>query len=635
MRFFSFSMTPWRSATLASPSILLFGFLLTCPEALLAPATGADTSSRVSKPVAGVDGLLRGDRSPVDLGISPDGEWIVTANETSDSASLIRVADLTLVDEIAISDHPTHVAFAPDGKSVLVTSDWAGVMHVLQIDDEHGKLVIGASIAIGGLPCGIAVSPDSKTAYVGLMASAEIAEVDLVAHQVRRKFATGNWPRYLTLTHAGDRLAVGLAGDSEVAVIDTSSGETMYAEPLSSGINLGQMVTSGDGLYAYFPWMVYRTNPINVRNIQLGWVLASRMGRVRLDGAAYREAMSLDVPGTAVADTHDVVITSHDKRLVASSSGTHELLVYRLPDAPFVAEGGPGDLIDPQLRIDRDRFKRIEVGGRPMGMAIADDDRTVFVANYLKNSVQVVDVESSRVVGEIDLGSDSSDDPNRRLARAGMEIFYDAERSLDQWYSCQTCHQSGGTNSRMMDTLNDETEMSYKTVLPLQNVTRTAPWTWHGWQTDLDDAMHRSIVSSMQGSSPERGEKEALIAFLTTLEYPPNPFRDEAGRLSESAQRGKSVFEGKQAACLDCHTGPLFTDGEIHDVGTGSETDHYVGYNTPSLVGTYAKVRWLHHGRAKSLLDVVSDRHSPEKVNGTAPLSAEDAKDLVEYLKSL
>ncbi|WP_186776411.1 beta-propeller fold lactonase family protein [Rubripirellula reticaptiva] len=584
-------------------------------------------SPKAGSPVASIVG----DRSPVDLAISLDGKWIVTANETSNSASLIRVADQLLVDEIAIGDHPANITFTPDGQLVLVTSDWSGTMHVLRIDDGQEKLRVQKAVSIGKLPCGIAVSPDSSTAYVGLVASAEIAEVDLVSGSVRRKFATGNWPRYLTLNHDGTRLAVGLAGQSEIAVIDVRSGETLYTEPLSSGINLGQMLTSADGTYAYFPWMVYRTNPINVRNIQLGWVLASRMGRVRLDGPSYREAASLDEPGLAVADSHDLVLTSGDERLVASSSGTHELLVYRLHDMPFIAEGGPGDLIDPQLRFNPQRFNRIEVGGRPMGMAIAKDDRTVFVANYLKNSVQVVDINSSEVVFEIDLGAASE----KTLARTGMEIFYDAERSLDQWYSCQTCHQGGGTNSKMMDTFNDGTEMSYKTVLPLQNVTRTDPWTWHGWQTDLTDAMHRSVVSSMQGSAPEPSDKAALIAFLGTLQHPPNPFRNADGSLSESALRGRSVFESRNAACLDCHSGELFTDGEIHDVDTGSQTDHYQGYNTPSLLGTYAKVRWLHNGRAKSLMEVVTDRHSPDKVSGNDPLSESEAADLVEYLKSL
>ena len=77
------------------------------------------------------------------------------------------------------------------------------------------------------------------------------------------------------------------------------------------------------------------------------------------------------------------------------------------------------------------------------------------------------------------------------------------------------------------------------------------------------------------------------------------------------------------------------TDGQIHDVGLGSDNDAYKGYNPPSLVGVYRKVRFLHSGRARDLERVVNDLHSPGRVNGEADLSEKEAADLIEYLKSL
>jgi YVTN family beta-propeller protein len=569
------------------------------------------------------------DRSPVDLASSPDEQWIVTANQTSDSVSLIQTSDGTVVDEIACGSHPVDIEFTPDGGQIVVSTQWAGHLDVFSIVDQRLEKV--ASIDVGHQPHGIAISPDGTKAYAGLVASAEVAEIDLQQYQVLRRFDVGNWPRYLTLSNDGKRLAVGNGGDGNIMVIDTVSGEQLYDEPLANGTNLGQMRTSADGKYAYFTWMVYRTNPISIGNIRRGWVLASRIGRVRLDGSAYREAISLDVPGQAIADPHDLVISADQNRLVASASGTHELLVYRLPDLPFVAHGGPGDLIDRQLQRDRDRFDRIEVGGRPMGLRIASDNRTVYVANFLRNSVQVVDIESKEVKSEIELGGPHT----KTLARKGMELFYDGRLSLDQWYSCHSCHQDGGVNARPMDTMNDGSEDTLKTVLPLHDVTKTFPWTWHGWQENLSDAMHKSITSTMQGEPPSAADKQALIAYLGTLKPPPNPFRQSDGGLSEAAQRGKRVFYGRKAACADCHNGPHYSDGKIHDVGLGRESDRYEGYNTPSLVGLYRKVRFLHSGRARDLDRVINDLHSPEKVNGEGELSEQESADLIEFLKSL
>ncbi len=569
------------------------------------------------------------DRSPVDLAVTPDGRWLITANETSNSVSLVNVASGQLVDEMACGSHPADVEITPDGKLFLVSGSWSGDVTVLSLaDDRLQKL---DTIDVGFQPSGIAIAPDSKTAFVGLVASGEVAEIDLTSRKLRRRIAVGKWPRFLSISTDGTRLAVGCSGSGDIAVVDTDSGELLYEEPLANGVNLGQMVTSADGRYTYFTWMVYRTNPITIGNIRRGWVLASRIGRVRLDGPADREAISLDVPGMAVSDPHGIVISGDGNRLVASAAGTHELLVYRLGDLPFVSTGGPGDLIDRQLQYDRERFYRIDVGGRPLGLQMAKDNRTVFVANYLRNCVQTVDLETSEVIRETDLGGPKQ--PS--LARQGMAIFYDGQRSLDQWYSCHSCHQNGGVNSKPMDTMNDGTEMTLKAVLPLQNVHDTAPWTWHGWQENLTDAMHKSITSTMLGKAPSDHDKQALIAYLQTLQEPPNPFRGPNGELSAAAKRGEVVFNSSKAACADCHHGPYFTDGKIHDVGLGSKTDYYDGYNTPSLRGLYRKVRWLHNGRARSLERVVNDLHSPEKVAGSGTLTEQESADLIAYLKSL
>ena len=291
--------------------------------------------------------------------------------------------------------------------------------------------------------------------------------------------------------------------------------------------------------------------------------------------------MTLDERGKAVADPHGIGLTSDEEWLVASASGTHELLVYRLPGLVLQDFGGPGDHIDPLLVHDDRRYYRVPLGGRPMGLRIAKDNRRVFVANYLDNSVQVVDLDRRQVVQTIALGG--SETPS--LARRGEAIFYDGRRSLDQWYSCHSCHYEGGTNATVMDTLNDGSIRTFKTVLPLYNVAKTAPWTWHGWQKDLGAAMHKSLTETMLGPPPSDDDVAALVAFLSSFEPPPNPHRAAEGGLSEAARRGEAVFRSAKAGCANCHRGECFTDGEIHDVGLGSPRDEYEGYNTPSLVG--------------------------------------------------
>jgi cytochrome c peroxidase len=108
----------------------------------------------------------------------------------------------------------------------------------------------------------------------------------------------------------------------------------------------------------------------------------------------------------------------------------------------------------------------------------------------------------------------------------------------------------------------------------------------------------------------------------------------EAG-LSDEAKRGRQLFAGEVAGCATCHSGPYFTDGQVHDVGLASRYDKYDGYNTPSLLGIANRASYLHHGRARTLAELLTDLHSPQKVSGTRALEPQELRDLVAYLESL
>jgi YVTN family beta-propeller protein len=568
------------------------------------------------------------DRSPVDLVLTADEQWLLTANQTSDSVSLVRTDTGEVVAEAPCGRRPSALALCPDGRRVLVTGTYSGDLTVLEIDGLMLKAV--GSVDLGFEPRGVAVSPDGRLAYVALTTASALAIVDLERLAEVSRIEVGRWPRYLALSPDGSRLAVGTSGDRGVSVVDTGSRRMIYQEKFS-GIDIGQMQVSADGQYVYVPWMVYRHNPITPGNIRLGWVLASRIARVRLDGPARREAIALDPRGQAVSDPHGLALSPDEHWLVSAASGTQELLVYRLPDLPFQDYGGPGDHIDPGLLNDADRFYRVPLGGRPMAVRFAKDGKRVFVANYLSNAVQVVDLETRSVVQTLDLGG--SVEPT--LARRGEAIFYDGRRSLDQWYSCHSCHYEGHTNAVPMDTRNDGSNRSFKTVLSLRNVTRTGPWTWHGWQEDFEAGLYKSLTETMLGPEPTGDDVEALAAFLDTLRNPPNPNRNPDGTLADAAARGEAVFQSEKAGCTRCHNGPYLTDGLVHDVGLSEPADAYQGFNTPSLLGVYDRAAYLHDGRAETLEQVLSGPHNPARVTGRGELTDSELHELISYLKSL
>ena len=340
--------------------------------------------------------------------------------------------------------------------------------------------------------------------------------------------------------------------------------------------------------------------------------------------------MALDPRGQAVGDPHGVALSPDESCLALSAAGTHELVVLRLADLPLLPDG-TGDHLPAEMTRDDERMVRIPVGGRPMGIRYDRAGRCVYVANYLDNSVQVVNVAERHIERTIALGGP----PEPSLARRGEAIFYDARRSTDGWYSCHSCHYEGGTNAVTMDTKNDGSYGTYKMVLSLRNVSHTGPWFWHGWQEDLQAALGKSLRETMQGPAPTDDDVRALAAFLETLTSPGSSHRQADGSLSAAAARGERIFASDAAGCATCHNGPYYTDGQRHDVGLGSQYDVYEGYNTPSLLDIGNRAGYLHHGRAKSLEELLTDQHSPAKVSGTRELAADELADLVEYLKSL
>ena len=269
-----------------------------------------------------------------------------------------------------------------------------------------------------------------------------------------------------------------------------------------------------------------------------------------------------------------------------------------------------------------------------MAVRSLSDNRRVLVANHTLDELQIVDVESKKV-DRISLGELLPIRRHSSLFTGVWRFFTTDKEVLINGTVASLVTLMAAATARPMDTWNDGSALTVKTVLPLHGVTDTAPWTWHGWQNELDESIQNSFTDTMQGKEANAEDVRALRAYLASISLPPNPFRTADGRLSELAEKGRKLFDSSQTACSTCHSGPTFSDGLNHDVGLGSESDKYPTHNTPTLLGTYRKVRWLHDGRAKSLETLLTQYHSPEKVSGTQALTEEQVQGAIAYLKSL
>ena len=242
-------------------------------------------------------------------------------------------------------------------------------------------------------------------------------------------------------------------------------------------------------------------------------------------------------------------------------------------------------------------------------MQFAGDGAQAVVANYLLDAVQVVDVATGKVVRTIALGGPGRPD----LARRGEAIFYDAHRSHHQWFSCHTCHPDGHTCGRTFDTLNDDSYGNPKLTPTLRGVGRTGPYTWHGWQKDLGDAVEKSLTETLFGPKPSADDVQAVIGLPAHA----RPSAEPASRAGQGRPPtgARPLFLGK-ARCARCHAGPDYTSAKNYDVKLEADGSPFEYWNPPSLRGVSDRGPYLHDGRAETLDEVLRLDHAPEKLGG-------------------
>lgn len=558
------------------------------------------------------------DRSPSDLALTADGAWAVTANATSDTVSLVDLGAGRVVAEVPVGKRPFAVALS--GGRAVVTNLLSDSVSLLEVDPP--KLSLLATLPVGDEPRGVALSRDGSRAYVALAGEDAVVAIDLEARKEAARAASGDEPWHVALAPDGGRLAVSNALSMTLSVHEAATLKRLYTVAMR-GHNLRRLAASPDGEWAYVPNIAERGSPTTKDNIDRGWIVGNRFSRVPLREEGPREAITLDARGKAVGDLDGVAVSPDGNRLAVTAGGTHELILLGLP-LPFVAFGGPGDHIEPALLRDKERFRRVDLGGRPLGVAFTPDGSRVVVANYLSNALQVVDVATAALSKAIPLGGPA--EPS--LARRGEAVFYDAGRSFNQWYSCHTCHVEGHTNGATFDTLNDGKYGNAKKTLSLRGVARTGPWTWHGWQKDLRATLAHSVKTTMQGPEPAAADLDALAAFVATLDFAP-----PAAPAGDAARRGEAVFKAK--GCDTCHAGPDYTSDEAYVVGLESRGDAYKGFNPPSLRGVATRNPYLHDGRARTLEEVLQKHHRPSKMGGQADPTAQELADLIAFLRSL
>jgi DNA-binding beta-propeller fold protein YncE len=188
--------------------------------------------------------------------------------------------------------------------------------------------------------------------------------------------------------------------------------------------------------------------------------------------------------------------------------------------------------------------------------------------------------------------------------------------------ACASCHPEGRDDSMVwtFDSLGDRRTQNIS-----GHLADRAPYHWGGDMHDLGMLFNEVLIGRMGGSPLTQEEADSLRAFLFDLPTLPAPTSlDEA-----SVARGKALFDDPVLGCARCHSGALYTDNTMQDVGTGGE------FKVPSLVGVGWRAPFIHTGCAPTLRDRFTEECGGRFHGSVDALDDTQMDDLIAFLESL
>lgn len=158
------------------------------------------------------------------LALTPDGAELWVANRSANTVTVLDAQTLAPRDTLQSADFPIRVAFTPDGETALVTNARSGELRffdvrtglpdgliAMRVDSGQGRgTMLGMEFGVGtGVPIGMVVTPDSRTAYVANANADLITVVDVRERRISGYLPTGREPDGMALVPVTPRQPTG------------------------------------------------------------------------------------------------------------------------------------------------------------------------------------------------------------------------------------------------------------------------------------------------------------------------------------------------------------------------------------------------------------------------------------------
>jgi len=599
------------------------------------------------------------ERSSSAIAITSDGATLLAVNPDSNSLTLVDTASRSVVVELPAGVDPRTVAVDDADSRAYVANQGSDSLSIVDLTAQG----VITEVVVGDRPVGVAVSPDGRFVAVTELGDDTVRFLDAVDLSILSIVAVADRPYGLTFTPEGNRLLVTHLLSGDVTVIPVQPYSVHLPLVLKGGLvswgagGLGQahqptdlpicqtatiptwphiapapaVVVNAAGTRAYLPQTMANGQGLNTG---FDTTVFPKVSVLNLETESHQTSEHIPLPETdrPVGLPWDVALAKDDAELWVANAASNDVSVL--------------DISNPSRPS---RVAHITVGDNPRSIVLSPDGGTAYVNNALAGTVSVIDASTYAVTDVITV----TNIPLPPTLLNGKRLYHSSARSdlaMAAWISCNTCHVEGEHDGRtwLLQFIGAAPPGSAITrnTTSLLGMIETYPLRWSAeWDESADSEfsirfeqfgtglisgeMHPTLGDPNQGRSYDL---DCLAAFIDSLSVP-----DRMHTLTPAELRGKAVFESPETDCARCHPAPLYTDLQVHDVGTADAYGEWFGplIDTPTLRFLYDSAPYLHDGSAATLHDVLTTANSGDEHGVTSHLTAEQIEDLVAFLMAL
>ncbi len=581
---------------------------------------------------------------PVSLAVRPGTSEVWVVNHLSDTVSVVDAAAQKLVATIDTGDEPTDVVFA-SGRAFVSRS---GQEDAVDVYDAATRALLTSIPIFGDDPRALAANAAGTEVYVVVLESGNQTTTlfhELVADGggppspdpnrtapgqapdvgliVQFNPATGDWE-----DEDGGNWSAEVdfdLPDDDVFIIDADAGTPSVTGTVSGAgtILFDVTVRPSDG--SLFVPNIDSRNAVRFEPNLRGHLVETRISVVD-PGAGTVNPVDLNphinyavTPGPAgeIADS-----IAHPGDGVFSTTGSYYLTGFGSRKV-FEINAANGAVTD-----------RIDVGGGPSGVALNEADGRLYVLNRFENTISTVDTTSNTEIAVIGVAGAALYDPSPDVIKVGRKFLYDGQLTSGHGdTACATCHIFGNFDNLAWDLgnpqgsfldYNDAPWVNFAPLGPSTNgfdpmkgpmTTQTLrglegvePFHWRGDRENFQ-AFNPAFIGLMgRDSELSTADMDAYTAFIDTVRFPPNPFRNPDDSMPNSIvvpeqtgggattlgfpNTGENLFNNVTLdagvfTCEVCHANPT---GTTTDLFNGQAEGESQDFKIPHMRNMYEKV---------------------------------------------